>query len=153
MGALLPWRPFREVERLMRGWEPRFPRFFERLEEEELAPPVECYVRDDKLTVRADVPGIDPEHIEINILHDMLTIKGERKTEKEVKDEDYLRREVSYGAFERQLSLPEGALGDKAAAVFKNGVVEITIPLAKEVRGRKVPLEVEGGKKVEVEKK
>lgn len=154
MGALLPWRPFRELERLMR-WETRFPRLFGEFEEaaEEIAPPIESYVKDGNLVIRADVPGLDPKNIEISVLHDTLTIKGERRSEQEVKEKDYLRREVSYGSFERRMSLPEGAAADKVKASFKNGVVEITIPLPKELQGRKIPLEVEAEKKIEIEKK
>ena len=154
MGALLPTRPFRELERMMRMWD-RFPRFFTEAEEaaEEFAPPLESFVKDGTLVVRADAPGIDPKDIDISVLHNVLTIKGERKSEKEVKKEDYLRREISYGSFERQLSLPEGAAADKVTASFKNGVIEVTIPLAKEVLGRKIPLEVAPEKKIEVEKK
>jgi len=155
MGALLPWRPFRELERLARTWESRFPRLFDELEEieEELAPPIESYVKNGNLVVRADVPGLDPKDIEVSVLHDCLTIKGERRREKEVKDKDYLRREVSYGAFERRMSLPEGAAVDKVKATFRNGVIEIMIPLPKEVTAKKIPLEVEPEKKIEVEKK
>jgi HSP20 family protein len=145
MDALSLWRPFRDLERLARTWESRFPRVFEEFEEEEkeFAPPIESYVRDGNLVVRADVPGLEPKDIEINVLQDVLTIKGERKSEKEVKKENYLRREVSYGAFERRLSLPEGAMTDKVKANFKNGVVEVTIPLTKEVGAKKIPLEIE----------
>jgi HSP20 family protein len=155
MGAMLPWRPFRNIERMMRTWESRFPHFLEEFEEAEqpITLAIESFVKDGTLVVRADAPGLDPKDIEISVLHDVLTIKGERKTEKEVKKEDYLRREVSYGAFERQLSLPEGAAADKVKASFKNGVVEVTIPLAKGIQGRKIPLEVEAEKKVEIEKK
>ncbi len=155
MGALLPWRPFRELERLMKNWEPRFPRFFEEFEEaeEEFAPAIESYVKEGNLVVRADVPGLEPKDIEVSLLHDVLSIKGERKSEKEVKREDYLRREVSYGAFERRMSLPQGAATDKVKASFKNGVIEITIPLAKEIGAKRIALEVEAEKKVEVEKK
>ena len=103
--------------------------------------------------VRADVPGLDPKDIEISVLHDVLTIKGERKAGREVKEKDYLRREVSYGSFERRMSLPEGAAADKITANFKNGVVEVSIPLPKGIEGKKIPLEVEAEKKVEIEKK
>ena len=153
MRGLVPWRPFQELERIMSSWEPRFPRFFEGFEEEETVPPVESYVKDGNLVVRADVPGLEPKDIEISVLHDVLTIKGERKAEKEVKEKDYLRREVSYGAFERRISLPEGAAADKIQATFKNGVVEVSIPLPKGIEGKKIPLQVEAEKKVEVEKK
>ncbi len=154
MKSLTPWRPFQELERIMRSWEPRFTRFpIEGFEEEEVTPPIESYIKDGNLVVRADVPGLDPKDIEISILHDVLTIKGERKGEKEVKEKDYLRREVSYGAFERRLSLPEGAAADKIQATFKNGVIEVSIPVPKEIEGKKILLQVEAEKKVEVEKK
>jgi len=71
----------------------------------------------------ADVPGLEPKDIELNVLQNVLTIRGTRKSEKEIKEENYLRREVSYGAFERRMSLPEGAMTDKVKANFKNGVV------------------------------
>ena len=153
MRALVPWRPFQELERVMRSWESRFPRFFEGFEEEESMPPVESYVKNGNLVVRADVPGLDPKDIEISVLHNVLTIKGERKAEKEVKEKDYLRREVSFGAFERRLTLPEGAAADKIKATFKNGIVVVSIPVPKEIEGKKIPLEVEAEKKVEIEKK
>jgi HSP20 family protein len=153
MRGLMPWRPFQELERIMSGQESRFPRFFEEFEEEEISPPVESFVKDGNLVVRADVPGLDPKNIEISVLHDVLTIKGERKAEKEVKDKDYLRREVSYGAFERRMSLPEGAAVDKIQATFKNGVVEVSVPLPKGIEGKTIPLEVAAEKKVEIEKK
>jgi HSP20 family protein len=153
MRGLVPWRPFQELERAMRNWDLRFPRLFEGLEEEELMPPVESFVKDGTLVVRADVPGLDPKDIEISVLHDVLTIKGERKAEKEVKEKDYLRREVSHGSFERRMSLPEGAAADKIQATFKNGVVEVSIPLPKGIESKMIPLEVEAEKKVDIEKK
>ena len=149
MAALLPWRPFRDLERLMRSLEPRFPGFFEEYQEaaQEVAPLIESYVKEGNLVVRADVPGIDPKDIDISVLHDVLTIKGERKTEQEVKQQDYVRREIAYGTFERRMRLPEGAAVDKVKASFKNGVVELTIPLAKGVGAQKIPLEVQPEKK------
>jgi|SRR5579875_2702250 len=153
MAGLIPWRPFRELDRLMRNWEAAFPRLSEEIEEENFVPPVESYVKNGNLIVRADVPGLDPKDIEVNVLHDVLTIKGERKSDKEVKEKDYVRREVSYGSFERRMSLPTGVAADQVKATFKNGVVEVTVPLPKEIQGKKIPLEVEAEKKVEIEKK
>lgn len=135
---------------MMRNWESRLPRFFE---EEEITPPVESYVKEGNLVVRADVPGLDPKDIEISVMHDTLTIKGERTREKEVKKEDYMRREVVYGAFERSLTLPDGVTADKVKASFKNGVVEVIIPLPEKIQAKKIPLEVEAEKKVVIEKK
>jgi len=156
MGALLPWRPFRELERMMRRMESPFRGFLEdfpQLGEETLLPAVESFVKEGNLVVRADVPGMDPRDIEVSILGNVLTIKGERKSEHEVKKEDYLRREVSYGSFERRMTLPEGTTADKVKAAFKNGVLEVTLPMAKEAVAKKVPVEAEAEKKVEVSKK
>jgi HSP20 family protein len=156
MGALSAWSPFRELERIARRWEPPYPRFFEAFADnydEAFTPAVESYVKDGNLVVRADVPGLKPEDLDVSILGNALTVRGERKSEQEVKKEDYLRREISYGAFERRMSLPEGAATDKVKASFKNGVIEITVPLAKETIAKKVPIETAPEKKVEITKK
>ncbi|MGO9454010.1 MAG: Hsp20/alpha crystallin family protein [Candidatus Binataceae bacterium] len=155
MGAISPWRPFRELERIARRWESpfRFLEEFEDKQEEIFAPAIESYVKDGNLVVRADVPGLEPKDIEVSILGNILAVKGERKSEQEVKKEDYLRREVSYGAFERRMSLPEGTATDKVKATFKSGVLEVTLPMAKEAVAKKVPIEAEAEKKVEISKK
>ncbi len=156
MGALMPWRPFRELERLTRAFESRFPRIFEEWPfeeaEEEYIPRVESFVRDGSVVVRADLPGIDPKEVDVSVLGNVLTIKGERKEKKEVKDSEYIRREISYGAFERRMTLPEGAETDKIKAQFKNGVMEVTIPVAKALGARKIPLEVTAEKVEKAEK-
>jgi HSP20 family protein len=145
--ALTPWRPFRELER----WARSFPSFFEELEwpmfeRGDHAPAIESFTKNGNLVVRADLPGIDPKDIDISILGNVLTIKGNRKEEKEVKSENYLRREVSYGAFERRMSLPEGANTEKIEAHFKNGVVEVMMPMAKAAEAKKVPVQIEAKK-------
>lgn len=155
MGAISPWRPFRELERIARRWESPF-RFLEEFEDKQdelFVPAIESYVKDGNLVIRADVPGLEPKDVEVSILGNVLTIKGERGSEQEVKKEDYLRREVSYGAFERRMSLPEGAGADKVKASFKSGVLEITLPMAKEAVAQKVPIEAEAEKKVEISRK
>lgn len=155
MRELTPWRPIRDFERLMRRWELPFPRLLEDFEdghEEGFTPVIESYVKDGNLVVRADVPGMDAKDVEVTVLGNVLILKGERKSEKEVKKDDYLRREVSYGTFERRMTLPEGTATDKIKASFKNGVVEVCAPMAKETVAHKVPIEAETGKKVEISK-
>jgi HSP20 family protein len=149
MGALLPLRPFRDLERWARQYEPRLPRWFEEYTdgEEEYLPAVESYIKDGNLIVRADVPGLEQKDIEVNVLGNVLTIKGEREDKKEAKQEDYIRREFTYGKFERRMTLPEGAVTDKIKATFRNGVVEVTMPVGKELAARKVPLEAEAKEK------
>jgi HSP20 family protein len=155
MGALTAWSPFREFERMARRFESPFPRLFEDFEDkfaDVFTPAIESYVKDGNLVVRADVPGLEPKDLDVSILGNVLTVKGERKNEQEVKKDDYLRREVSYGAFERRTSLPEGAATDKVRASFKNGVIEITVPLAKDTVAKKVQIETASEKKVDISK-
>jgi HSP20 family protein len=76
-------------------------------------------VKDGNLVVRADVPGVDPKEIEVSVVGNVLTIKGERKEEKEVKSEDYIRREASYGCFERRMTLPEGRTPRKSRPISR----------------------------------
>jgi HSP20 family protein len=149
MGALLPLRPFRDLERWARQYEPRLPHWFEEYTdgEQEYLPAVESYIKDGNLVVRADVPGLEQKDIEVNVLGNVLTIKGEREDKKEAKQEDYIRREFTYGKFERRMTLPEGAVTDKIKATFRNGVVEVTMPVGKELAARKVPLETEAKEK------
>lgn len=156
MGALSRWSPFRELERMERRLESPFPRIFEAFEdnyEEAFTPAIESYVKDGNLVVRADVPGLEPKDLDVSILGNVLCVKGKRESEHEVKKEDYLRREVSYGSFERRMSLPEGAATDRVKATFRNGVVEISVPLAKETVAKKVTIEAAPEKKVEITKK
>ncbi len=155
MRALAPWGPFRELEQVARRWQSPFPRFFEDFEDqydEVFIPAVGTYVKDGNLVVRADTPGLEFKDIEVTVLNNVLIVKGERKNEKEVKKDDYLRREISYGAFERRMSLPEGTAADQVKASFKNGVIQITVPLAKEAVAQKVLIAADAEKKVEISK-
>ena len=103
-------------------------------------PRVETFVTDDKLVVRADLPGVDPKEVDISLEGNVLTVRGERKAEKE--DASY--REVSYGRFERRVRVPNGTDAEKISAKYTNGVLEVSVPLPKPVT-RKVPVEVTAG--------
>ncbi|HLF76976.1 MAG TPA: Hsp20/alpha crystallin family protein [Dehalococcoidia bacterium] len=141
--ATRPSRPLRslwdlrdEMDRLWEGF-PTFPRF-RRLVEESTWPAVDVFDRNGALVVKADVPGMTAKDIEVNVTEDGITISGERTEEKEVKEKDFYRSERSYGRFMRQLPLPAGADRDKAAATFKDGVLEITFPLKEEAKQKKI---------------
>jgi len=95
---------------------------------------VDVYETEDNVIVEAAMPGVKPEEIEVSLTGDVLTIKGETKAEKEVKEESYIRRERRYGSFCRSVSLPSGLEGDKAEAEFEHGVLKLTIPKAEEVK-------------------
>lgn len=83
-----------------------------------------------EVVVRADVPGVEKEDLEVTITNDMVIIKGERKDLLESSTECFYCREAAFGAFERQIQLPEAVLNDKADAALKNGVLTLTIPKA-----------------------
>ena len=147
MSGLSVWRPFNELERWRREVDRRLSDMFHEpgLPEAPTGtahpPAIESFVKDGVLTIRADVPGLDAKDIDLTVLDNVLTIKGERKEEKEIKKDAYIRREVAYGSFERRLTLPEGTDPEKVKASFKNGVIEVTMPIGKEVTAKKIPLE------------
>lgn len=89
---------------------------------------LDAYQDEDSVIIKAPIAGVKPENLEVSIVDNTLTIKGERKLEVEVKSEDYLAQECYWGAFSRQLSLPPGCDTEKAKAILKNGVLTITIP-------------------------
>lgn len=78
--------------------------------------------------ISAELPGVDERNVEATLTDGVLTIKGSKQFEKEEKEKNYHRREMSYGSFERSISLPEEVEDEKIAATFKNGILDITIP-------------------------
>ena len=121
-----------EMDRLFEGFGFR-PRFFETPVETALwAPNVEVLEKEGKLLVRADLPGLTKDDVKVGVTDDVLTLEGERKQEKEEKREGYFRSERSYGAFYRAIPLPDGVKADGIVANFRNGVLEVAMPLVKE---------------------
>lgn len=144
MSSLIRWEPFRELISLREMMDRLFEESFARprgrwlvpLDLETLA--VDMYETDDKIVVKASLPGVKPEEVDISVTGNTLTIKGETKAEEEVKEENYLRRERRYGAFSRSLSLPTQVEVEKAEAVFENGVLTLTLPKAEAVRPKTI---------------
>jgi HSP20 family protein len=91
-------------------------------------PQVEAFEREGQLIVRADLPGLTKDDINVDITNDAIQIRGERRQEKEESEEGYYRSERSYGSFYREIPLPSGINRDEAHATFHNGVLEITMP-------------------------
>lgn len=148
MRALAPWRPFRELSTLHDEIDSLFSRMFgdeerwmlPRTFETGMLPAVESFVRDHELVVRADLPGIDPKHVELSVEGNRLTIKGERKMVHDEADRTY--REVAYGRFERTITLPSGVDADSIKAAYHEGVLEVTMKAPKELAAKKVPITV-----------
>jgi HSP20 family protein len=145
------WHPFHEMDRFRRDFDELFDRLvgFRRRGEKgiELEPAIESYVEGDKLVVRADLPGIDPKDVEITVTGDLLTIKGSRQERREEKERNFVVKEVSYGSFERSITLPSGIKTEDIKASYKDGVLELTAPAPKELAARKVPVEIEAQRK------
>ena len=91
-------------------------------------PTMEVFFHDGTFVIRAELPGVDKDAVKVEIVKGMLTIQGERKYEKEVTNKGYFTTECTYGTFYRQIPLPEEAKIAEAKAVFKNGVLEVTVP-------------------------
>ena len=105
-------------------------------------PAVESFIQDDQLVIRADLPGLDPADVETSVRGNQLTIKAERRRNRDEKGRKarHLHREIAYGTFRRQLRLPEGVKKEGITATYTNGVLEITMPMSGESLQR-VPVE------------
>jgi HSP20 family protein len=104
------------------------------------APSVDIFETEGELVLTAEVPGIDEKDIEIKVEDNTLTLKGERKFEKETKEENYHRIERSYGSFYRAFTLPNSIDPEKIQATHENGVLKITMPKRSELHPRKVKI-------------
>ena len=148
--SLLTWNPTEEMERLLEepflsqwpllrvGWG-RTPRH-----EMAWAPALEMYEKDNNFVVKAELPGVKKDDVDVSITGDTLTIRGQKKASKEVKEEDYYRCESHYGSFSRSITLPASVDAKKIEASYENGILEIHVPKAKEAVPTKV--EIKGNK-------
>jgi HSP20 family protein len=108
------------------------------------SPAIEVTERDGKYNVRAELPGLSPNDVKVEVANDALVIQGERKVEREEKDGGVQRTERQYGLFYRNIPLPEGADVDHANAKFQNGMLEVTIPVPQQKEQRRsIPIESE----------
>ncbi len=106
------------------------------------SPAVDIIDEKDQIRIKADLPGLKKEDIEVSADNDVLTIKGEKKEEKEIKEKDYVRSERYYGAFHRSFSLPTGVDPQKVNAVYKDGVLEVTLSKREDAKPKQVKVEV-----------
>ena len=143
---LMEWRPFREVSRLRREmdrlWDDYFGSGRRALKplEAEFAPAVDVKETAAQIVVKAEVPGIDAKDINISVTGDVLTIKGEKKSEREEKEENYHLVERSYGSFSRSLVLPAAVDLDKIEAKYDKGVLTVTCPKKEEVKPKAIQI-------------
>ena len=146
--TLIPSNLYRELATWHRDIDDLFRQFFNGGEGENAqplmnwSPRMEVFEKDDQYIVRADLPGVNPEEVELSVFNDTLVLKGERKRSQETKKDNYHYNETAYGRFERRLALPSGIEPDKVAAKFEHGVLEVTIPLPASATGKKVPIQI-----------
>ncbi|OGP72092.1 MAG: molecular chaperone [Deltaproteobacteria bacterium RBG_13_58_19] len=140
------WRPFREVSRLRREMDRLWDEYFgpgrRALQplEEAWAPAIDVSEAADQITVKAEVPGMEAKDIDISLVGDVLTIKGEKKSEREEKKENYHLVERTYGSFSRSLKLPTAVKADKIDASYKQGVLTIVCPKKEEVKPKQIEI-------------
>jgi HSP20 family protein len=109
-------------------------------------PAVEVIQRDDNLIVRAELPGLSPQDVRVEVTDDGLIIEGERREEREENDQGVYRREINYGRFYRMVPLPDGVDADQVRAQFNNGVLEVIVPVPQaQQRRREIPVGTAGG--------
>jgi len=106
-------------------------------------PQIESWVQDNTLHLKADLPGMEPKDVEITVEENRLTLRGERKAEHEQHEGQYFHREVRYGSFVRTFTIPEGTKAEEVQASYRNGVLELTLPLPAALLPKKVPIAVE----------
>ena len=105
---------------------------------------LDVFETNDSFVVKAAIPGVEPEKVDISVEEDVLTIKGEFEQRDEATEGSYVRRELRYGSFQRSLRLPPTVDADKAQATFENGVLKLTLPKKAEARARSFKITPQG---------
>lgn len=150
------WDPFSEMALLSENLNKFFNRFFEEgfiaprksIFRDELfkgtwSPDVDIYENKDSIIVKADLPGVEKDKVKVEVKDNILTIRGERKEEKETKDHNVYRLERHYGEFVRNFTLPEKVDPARIKAKYKDGVLEVILPKPEESKGKEIKVEVE----------
>ena len=147
MMNLVKWNPWRDMpampDRLNRFFDDPFFSIGRMAEDSGLGmwnPAVDLYEKDDHFMIKAELPGVDKNDINIDLKDRLLTLSGERTHDKEVNEENYYRRERSYGKFQRSFTLPADVDSDKIEAEFKDGVLQIKVPKPEEKKAKKVTI-------------
>jgi len=140
MSNLIRWEPAREMMTLREAMDCLFDDAFTRplgLTDGwrgSGVPAIDMYQTDNDVVIKATLPGMKADDVQINITGDVLSIKGEMKEKSETKEKNYHIREQRWGAFERSVMLPTSVVSEKAKADFEDGILTITLPKAEEVK-------------------
>ncbi len=144
--ALIRWDPFRETSSLQERLNRVFGDLRGRTGAEEVAqgawvPPIDIHETPESLVLKAELPGLKREDISIELQDSTLVLKGEKRFEKDVNEENYHRIERTYGSFQRSFTLPGIIKQDGVKAKFNDGILEITLPKAEEAKPRQVKIQ------------
>jgi HSP20 family protein len=146
MATIARLEPFRGISTLQDQFNRLFNESFRTPREEVAlttwAPAVDIYETPNELVVKADLPDVNEKDIDVHVENNLLTIRGERKFEKSVSEENFLRVERTYGAFSRSFSLPNTLNAEAIGAEYKNGVLTVTLPKREESKPRQVKVTV-----------
>src|SRR5438270_8484193 len=146
MRTIARWEPFRNVTTLQDQINRLFNDAFDRTGEDSnlsaWAPAVDIYETEQELVVKADLPDVDPKDLDIRVENNILTIRGERKFDKKVNEENYLRVERSFGSFARSFTLANTVNSDAIKADYQNGVLTLTIPKKEEAKPKQIKINV-----------
>jgi len=146
MTTIARLEPFRGLSTLQGQFNRLFNESFHNHAEESAlttwAPAVDIYETPNELVVKADLPDVNEKDIDVRVENNLLTIRGERKFEKSVSEENFLRVERTYGSFSRSFSLPNTVNAEAIAAEYKNGVLNVTLPKREESKPRQVKVTV-----------
>lgn len=146
--AITKWSPMKELVNLQDEMNRLFNEFFSRkpesrrIVEREWSPDVDVAETDNAFVVTAEIPGIDKKDIKITFHNNVLTIKGEKKKEEEIKEQNFHQIERVYGSFQRSFTLPSDVEADKIEASYKNGILKINIPKSEEERAKEINIKV-----------
>jgi HSP20 family protein len=154
--AIIPWRPkdswwnpFHDMERIQNemnrlfdtslvNWEDRDTGLLERA----WNPAIDVYDSKDSIIVKADIPGMKKDEIDVSVHNDTLIIRGEKKHQNQSKDKNHVRTERYYGSFNRAIRLPSDVETSRVEAFYKNGVLELLLPKREESRTRQLKIDI-----------
>lgn len=122
--ALIRWDPFKEMDTMKESW----------------SPSVDIFETENEVVIKAELPGMDPKDIDIKLENNVLMLRGDRRFEKETKNENYHRVERSYGNFTRSFSLPAFVDDSKVHAEYKNGLLRIVLPKKEQAKSKEIKI-------------
>jgi len=149
--AIVRWEPFRDLvsvqERMNRIFDEAFRGTARGTDDEwalggSWAPVVDIFEHNGNLVLKAELPGVDPKEVDVHVENNVLTLRGERKFDSEVKREKYHRVERAYGSFSRSFTLPNVVDTDKIKAEYRDGVLHVTLPTREEAKPKQIAVAV-----------